>query len=151
MEYSVMKKIILFVCALCLWSCEELGLTMDYPEEIRLDVSVLNSSDRQIYVGHYLTDNQMHDSPRLPSREHCSKDYGIKPSWRYSFSFMGYSSWEDFYKEYNAINVAIFSSYDNFERWILGQDTADLDTLIKYTIDNIPDKNSYTVEFVFGE
>ena len=99
MEYSVMKKIILFVCALCLWSCEELGLTMDPPDEISLDVFVINSSDRQIYVGYYLTNNQMHDSPRFSPCEQYSKDCGIKPSRGYSFGFMGYSSWEDFYKK----------------------------------------------------
>ena len=140
MEYSVMKKIILFVCALCLWSCEKLGLTMDPVDryENYVWIGFENKSTKQLvfevcYVDS-LTDSCIIEF--VPQRDyvHAEESLGLPVlegghNWKYLFEH-GYIG--------DTILVAIDGKWENIEKWEKTLDKSFVDTVLILTEKEAP-------------
>lgn len=144
MEYSVMKKIILFVCALCLWSCKELGLTMD-PDDwfwIRFE----NKSTKQLVFEVCYVDKLPDYYKKIefvPQRDYVHAEESINlevlegdHNWKYLFEH----GWIG-----DTILVAIDDKWEDIEKWEKTLDKSFVDTVLILTEKEAPQGNFWEV------
>lgn len=147
MEYSVMKKIILFVCALCLWSCGKLGLTMDPIDmfENYYWIGFENKSTKQLVFEVCYVDS-LTDPCKIefvPQRDYVQAEESIylpvlqgDHYWKYLFEH----GWIG-----DTILVAIDDKWEDIEKWEKTLDKSFVDTVLILTEKEAPQGNFWEV------